>query len=301
MSMKNIKKYNLFLESEGKLWAGVQHEYDIYDWFEDLKRFSWKTSEKQRVNESSVKFWCNHFIGDSWYEKISSHVDKIINALKKVDTEYINDRMYDIYDEFAPDKSKWTMCSVLYGDVERYNNTNRTKFNGLLSVPNPSEKGENLRITINIIKDIIQPTLSIGGFRDSIDLRTGQDERYVTDKKYQCQNFNISNYKVFNNKDSYDSPSISKYSISQKQKYDINLYLDMYQPGVVINIGGYSNYDGSGKFRLKDLEDKLDDTLPSILHDLSYKEVIFDHSRYTRQFSDSESFTEYTLKILLKI
>lgn len=48
----------------------------------------------------------------------------------------------------------------------------------MLSVPHPSEKGENLRITINIIKDIIQLTLSIGGFRDSIDLRTGQDERY---------------------------------------------------------------------------------------------------------------------------
>lgn len=301
MSMKNIKKYNLFLESEEKLWAGVQHEYDIYDWFEDLKRYQWKAVEKQRVNESSVKFWCNHFIGDGWYEKILSHADKIINSLKKVDTDYINDRMYDIYDEFAPDKQKWTMCSVLYGDVERYNNTNRTKFNGLLSVPKPNEKGENLRIAIHIMKDIIQPTLSIGGFRNNVDLRNGQDERCVTDKKYQCQNFNIMNYKISSDKGTYDSPSITPSYIKQKQKYDINLYLDMYQPGIVINIGGYSNYDGTGKFRLKDLEDKLDDTLPSILHDLDYKEVIFDHSRYTRQFSDSESFTEYTLKILLKI
>lgn len=301
--MRNIKKYNRFLESEEKLWAGIQHEYDIYDWFEDLKSFQWKSAsalQKQSVTESSVKFWCNHFVGDSWYEKISSHVDKILNALKKVDTEYINDRMYDVYDEFASDKNKWTMCSVLYGDVERYNNTNRSKFNGLLSVPKPNEKGENLRITINIIKDIIQPTLSIGGFRDTKELRSTDDERYVTDKKYQCQNFNITNYKVFSDKDTYDSP-ISNYNISQKQKYNINLYLDMYQPGVIINIGGYSNYGDGAGFILKDLEDKLDETLPSILHDLDYKEVIFDHHRHTRQFSDKDRFNEYTLRILLNI
>lgn len=277
-----------------EMWAGVQHEYDIYDWYEDLKRYQWRAVEKQRVNESSVKFWCNHFIGEGWYEKILSHADKIINSLKKVDTDYINDRMYDIYDEFAQDKSKWTMCSVFYGDVERYNNTNRTKFNGSLTVPNPKEKGENLRIAIHIMKDIIQPTLSIGGFRESVNLRTNQDEIFVTDKKYQCQNFNILNYKISSD------DNVSSYSIKQKQKYDINLYLDMYQPGIIVNIGGYSDH-GNGKFRLKDLEDKLDDTLPSILHDLNYKEVIFDHSRYTRQFRDSDSFTEYTLKILLKI
>lgn len=289
--MSNIKKYKSFLESsDEKLWMGVQHEYSIYDWFEDLKRFQWRSTQKQKVNENSVKIWCNHFIGDGWFEKISNHVDKILNSLKKVDTEYINYRMFDIYDEFAQDKQKWTMCCVLYGDVERHNNTNRTKFNGLLSVPSPSEKGENLRITINIIKDIIQPTLDIGSTKN---LRMTKEEIFVTDKMYQCQNFNILNFLIC-------SEDYMGYEIKKKQKYNINLFLDMYQPGVVINIGGYSDSMTSGKFTLKDLEDKLDETLPSILHDLNYKEVIFDHSRYTRRFNDSESFTEYTLKILLK-
>lgn len=186
------------------------------------------------------------------------------------------------------------MCSVLYGDVERHNNTNRSKFNGILSVPAPTEQGENLRITINIIKDIISPTLHIGGFKASKDLRMTKEERFVTDKMYQCQNFNIKNFLICSEDD-------MGYEIKKKQNYNINLFLDMYQPGIIINIGGYSDSMTSGKFILKDLESKLDETLPSILHDIDYKEVIFDHSRYTRQFNDVEEFHDYTLKILLNI
>lgn len=292
--MSNIKKYKSFLEStDEKLWAGVQHEYSIYDWFEDLKRYEWMT-DKENFRESRVikglESWTSHFIGDGWFNKISNHVDKIFDSLKKVNTEYINDRMYDVYDE-VPDKEKWTMCCVLYGDVDRHNNTNRTKFNGLISTPTVSDVNK-MRVIIHIIKEMVSPTLHIGGFKASKDLRMTKEERFVADKMYQCQNFNIKNFLICSEDD-------MGYEIRKKQNYNINLFLDMYQPGVVINIGGH-NSELSTPFDLKDLESKIDETLPSILHDLDYKEVIFDHSRYTRHFS-TEGFHEYTLKILLKI
>jgi len=73
----------------------------------------------------------------------------------------------------------------------------------------------------------------------------------------------------------------------------------MYVPSVVIEIGGRSESMSTGKFNLKYIESLIDEALESILPTLDYKEVVFDHSRFTRQFDDDKDFHDYTVKILL--
>lgn len=305
--MKNIKRYKSFLEKstnrhphnpdDEKLWQGVQHEYSIYDWFEDLKSFEWMTkpsSDASKVNINSIKSWTNHFIGDGWFEKISAHVDKIFNALEKADPSYINDRMIDIYDEFVPDKEKWTSRCVLYGDVENINKSDKEsgKYNGIISIPTISTVNKT-RTIIHIIKEIVNPTLNIGSGQNTKPLRSNSDEIYVTDKKYQCSFFNIKDYVVYN--------QVSKFYLEKKNKYDTSLFTNMYRPGIVINIGGYSSDFMVGKFNLGKLESKIDEVLPSILHDLDYKEVIFDQNRESRLYKSDTDIYDYTLKILLNM
>ncbi len=295
-----IKTYSLFLESDKKIPDGNQHDYSIYDWSEDLKSYEWMTNpEGSKVNINSIKMWTDHFIGDGWFDKISNHVENIFNSLKKVDTDYINDRMYDVYDEIPEGKKKHTSLAVLYGDIEKYNSLLSRKFSGSIYIPKCNEVNK-FRVIIHIIKEMILPTLFIGGWRSNALLRTGKDECFVTDKKYQCQNFNIDNYikphhNITKTSGGYDI------DISKKKKYDINLFLDMYQPSVTINIGGHSDSMATGVFNLREIESKLDDVLPSILHDIDYKEVIFDQSRFDRKFNDNVDTSEYTLKILLNI
>jgi hypothetical protein len=43
----------------------------------------------------------------------------------------------------------------------------------------------------------------------------------------------------------------------------------------------------------------IDDALESILPTLDYKEVVFDHARFDRVFSDDTDVYDYTVKILL--
>ena len=93
--MNYIKSYKLF---EGKIYTGKQHEYSIYDWVEDLKGYEWGT---KILRESSLKLWTDHFVGSGYWEKIKSLVDKMFESISKVDIDYINDRMYDVYDEIV--------------------------------------------------------------------------------------------------------------------------------------------------------------------------------------------------------
>jgi hypothetical protein len=88
--MRYLKKYN-----ESK-WGyvgdtqDIQHHYSIYDWFEDLKSMQWS---RKSINKSELKKWTEHFIGSGWYDKISDLVDNIFDSIRKVDIDYINDRM----------------------------------------------------------------------------------------------------------------------------------------------------------------------------------------------------------------
>ena len=66
--MKYLKTYKIF-ESNSK--------YGIHDWIEDLKSWEWSRPQQQSVNESSMKKWSDHFIGEGYYDKVSNHVNKI--------------------------------------------------------------------------------------------------------------------------------------------------------------------------------------------------------------------------------
>lgn len=259
--------------------------FDIYEWFEELKSLQWN----QKINESELKSHSDHFIGQGWYDKIKEHVDKIFNALEKVDAQTIHERMYDVYDQIPFGKQKYTMCCVIYGDYDKINESNRRKFSGLISIPNPKDKLRKIDIIIHILKSIVHPTLSIGW--PDMEIRTTEEERLVTNKRYQCQNFNINDYEIFKN--------CHTTFINKIKTYNVNSFLKLYAPAIVIEISNEPYM--SGKMNLRKLEADIDEVLPSILPELDYEEVLFDSSRFDRLFDDDRDIYEYTLKILLKV
>lgn len=297
-------KSNPIIESK---WGAVgdvqdiQHHYSIYDWFEDLKSIQWN---RKNVNNSDLKKWSDHFIGSGVYQKISKLVDDIFNSIRSVDYNYINDRMLEVWDELPTNKDKYVMACVAYGDYENLDKEIMYRYNGLLSVMNPSDDSKKLDIIIHIIKDIIYPTLFIGS--PSIPLRRTEEQIYVTDKKWNCENFDIDSYE-FNEGEEFDNggtgrrstTTIFKSELDKKKNYEVDKVISMYKPCLVIEIGGHNDSHRTGKIKLSHLEPILDDVLETILPDLDYEEVIWDKSRGKRQFTDDE-FYDYTLKILLK-
>lgn len=273
--MNKIKTYNLFFE------ASEEHKYCIYDWYEDLKNYEWG---RKTIDENWLKENSDHYIGLGWYEKIKSHVDKLYQAVQSVDLQTINERMYDIWDQFFGAKRN-VFSAVIYADMNRCNELNRNKFRGIL----PLSYGykairSKTDIIVQIMKNIVFPTLYIGGGSEVL-LRDTKPEQLVNDDKYQCKNFDIMNYDVSKLKN-------SRY-VEDKKKYNIDLFLDLYAPAIIIEIE-------SKKINLKKIETELDDVLESILPELNYEEVIFDHSRYDRMFSDEMCVDSYLAKILLK-
>jgi len=295
--MKYISKYKTFESSQ---------KYGIHDWIEDLKSWEWNSpnwSKSQSVTPSSIKKWSDHFIGEGWFEKIESLVDRMFDAIRKVDTEEIHLRMYDVYDQIPSGKDKYVIRCIAYGDVDRYDNPNKNRYNGLISVVKMDDR-DRLRIIIHIIKEIVFPTFRIGSY-PSYFLRQSDESYYVTEPKWQCQNFNIKDYEEFGIKsgarfegESGKSILITQSDISKKEKYSIDKILDMYRPCVDIEIGGHSDSIRTGKMDLIELESHIDETLESILPSLDYEEVIFDHSRGDRLFTNNDIY-DYSIKILL--
>lgn len=281
------------------------HEYDIYNWFEDLKAQQWS---KKTINLKQLKFWSDHFIGEGWYDKISNLVDSIHNSLKSVDYDYINDRMLEVWDELPLGKDKYVMPCVSYGDYENYDKEIDYRHNALISYQDVKDESRKLDVIIHILIDILYPTLFIGN--PSVTMRNSKSQYFVTDEKWQCQNFDIKNYE-FKEGDEIENgnsrkpnkrstTTIFSWDLKKKSLYSIDKVLSMYKPCVVIEIGGYNNSHLTGAFKLDDIESKLDEVLPTILPELNYEDIIWDKSRGTRQFDTSAGFYDYTLKIILK-
>ena len=284
------------------------HEYDIYNWFEDLKRQQWN---KVEITPKQIKFWSDHFIGEGWYDKISNLVDSIHNSLKSVDYDYINDRMLEVWDELPEVKDKYVMPCVAYGDYENYDKEIDYRYNGLISYQDVKDESRKLDIIIHILIDILYPTLFIGN--PSVTMRNSKSQYFVTDEKWQCQNFDIKNYEFKENDEIENGNSrrpnkrlvkstttIFSWDLKKKSLYSVDKVLSMYKPCVVIEIGGHNNSHLTGAFKLDDIESKLDEVLPTILPELNYEDIIWDKSRGTRQFDTSSEFYDYTLKITLK-
>lgn len=296
-----MTKSSYLLESFQKDTAYI-HEYDIYNWFEDLKAQQWN---KKTTNLKQLKFWSDHFIGEGYFDKVSDLVDSFHKSLTNVDYDYINDRLYDIWDELPHGKDRYVMPCVAYGDYENIEKDIQHRHNGLISYQDLSNQSRKSDIIIHILINIIYPTLFIGS--PSVTMRNSKDEYFVTDEKWQCQNFDIKNYKFKEgdelengNSGRRSTTTIFSFDLKKKELYSVDKVIQMYKPCIVIEIGGHNNSHMSGQFKLDDIESKFDEVLPTILPELDYEDVIWDHSRGTRQFDTSAGFYDYTLKIILK-
>ena len=269
--------------------------YSIYDFFEDIKSYRW--GYDTTINKVSARKYTDIFIGPGWYDKIDKYVNNMFDSMSKVDTDYVYDRLYDIWDEI-PNKEKNVFCAVSSGSYKSISEPKSRRFNGYMTVMEFTDRNK-FNIICNIIIDIIYPTLNIDSGKNSIIIRESDEEVYVTDSKYNCENFNISYYKNVMNDLVKSERSLGQHTIDGFSKYSPDNILSMYVPSIIINIGGH-NAHRTGTINLLKLESDIDDILPTILPTIDYDEVIFDMSRGTRRFDEDRDIHEYTFKILLK-
>ena len=286
--MKKLKKYSIFLESFRKD-AAVSCEYSIFDWFEDLKRDNWNASNIERH-----KIWTEHFIGEDWWDKITSHVDKIFKALSEVNIRHIKDAMLEVFDTLPEQKERNIYTAILNGDYEKINDSNDLKFNGTIPIMDLNDKNRKDYVIISILISMVYPTLYYSRFKEDAVLRDTKESEYVTDEKWQCQNFDFEQF--------HKTGHLRDYEFSKVQKYSPENVLSMYRPGIVINIGGWgSDSIHTGKMYLEELEGALDAAIEVVESEVDYKEVIWPYTRGERHYDTSKPIYEYDLKILLKM
>jgi len=248
--MKKLETYKSFLES--------QKEYSIFDFYDYLRNNHWSNTDI-----STLERWTDHFVGAGWWQKIKSHVDRMFQILSEVDLNHIKDAMLEIYDTLPDEKEKNIYCSVLYGDYEKINDSNDLKYNGNMPIFESDDMKRKSYILHNIIFEIVRPTISYSKITgNDIEFRLTPEAYYVTDKKWQCQNFDFSEFTEL--KESVDSHR-------------------------------------TGQMSLLDLEKELDDRIDLITAELDYEEVLWPFSRKERYFDTSSPIYDYTLKILLKM
>jgi hypothetical protein len=252
--------------------------------------------KNNKISESDIKKWVNHFIGDNWYDIIKSHLSKAWDSMKKVDIDNVNDRLYDIWDEIPSSKDKFVTTAITYGDYYKKDEPVKRRYSGTMPVSNLDDD-RFYWIMREIIRSILSPTFKIGGWKDESYIRQDEAEEYVTDKKYQCVNFNIMDYSISSDVEFLKK---KKYELEKLSNYSPENILNMYIPSIYIDIGRHRDSYKTGVMNLKKLESSLDDVLPTILPTIEYSDVIFDMSREDRQFDDDTDIQDYTLKILLK-
>lgn len=273
-----IKNYIQFNES-------VTSGYSIFDFYDYLRNNHWSNTDI-----STLERCTDHFVGAGWWQKIKSHVDRMFQILSEVDLNHIKDAMLEIYDTLPDEKEKNIYCAVIYGDYEKINDSNEYKYGGTMPIFESDDMKRKSYILHNIIFEIVKPTVSYSKITgDDIEFRLTPESYYVTDKKWQCQNFDFSQFTALKD---YERNSLKFYSPEN--------VLSMYQPGVVIDIGGWSSV-GTGQMSLLDLEKELDDRIDLITAELDYEEVLWPFSRKERYFDTSRPIYDYTLKILLKM
>lgn len=278
--MRKLETYKSFLES--------QKEYSIFDFYDYLEERVWSDTDI-----STLERWTDHFVGEGWWNKIKSHVDRMFEIFSEIDLNHINDAMLEIYDTIPDEKEKDIYCAVIYGDYEKINDSNDFKYNGTMPIFEPDDMKRKSYILHNIIFDIVRPTISYSRLRDTgVNFRTTPESEWVTDKKWQCQNFDFSNFS-----------ELKEYEMNKLKLYSPENVLNSYQPGVVIDIGGWSSVDShrTGQMSLLDLEKELDERIDLITANLDYEEVLWPFSRKERYFDTSQPIYDYTLKILLKM
>jgi hypothetical protein len=291
--MKRLKTYSLFLESESYNNAlkdsEMDEDYSILDWFEDLKSDNWNPSNIERH-----KVWCEHFVGEGWWHKVTSHVDRLFDILSDVNINHINDAMLDVFDTIPDQKERNIYTAVLYGDYDRINDSIDLKFSGTMPVVDLKNENRKKYIIISILIAIVHPTLYYSRFKEEASFRDGNESLYVTDKKWQCQNFDFEQF--------HKTGHLRDYEFSKVQKYSPENVLSMYRPGIVINIGGWgSDSRYTGEMYLDDLEEALDAAIEVVESEIDYEGIIWPYTRGQRHYDTTKPIYEYDLKILLKM
>lgn len=293
--MKKLQTYKSFLESFNKDTA-VMHEKSIYDFFEELKNWRWN----DKFPASSISFWSDHFIGEGWFDKVKSHIDRLFDVCQEVDLNHINDAMLEVFDTIPEEKERKVYTSVLYGDYKRIDEpNNRSKFNGTMPLMMPYDdplavqKRKN-GIILGILIDMISPTLHLPGIKGDTLLRDSRESRFVTDEKWQCQNVKFTD-EIFKGR-------ISEWAMKDYKKYSLDNILNLYRPGVVINIGGWGSESiHTGKMNLGKLESAIDEVIDVVTADLDYEDILWEYSRGDRKFDTSQPIYDYEVKILLNM
>ena len=277
-----IKNYTQFNES-------VNSDYSIFAFYHYLRN-----NPYENTDISTLERWTDHFVGEGWWQKIKSHVDRMFEIFSEVDLGHINNAMLEIYDNLSDEKEKNIYCAVLYGDYDRVNDSNDLKYNGTMPIISKTDNSNKKSYILHkIIFEIVRPTVSYSRLRDAeVNFRMTPEAEFVTDKKWQCQNFDFSEF-----------TELKEYEMKSLKFYSPENVLSMYQPGIVIDIGGWSSTDShrTGKMSLLDLEKELDERIDLITANLDYEEVLWPFSRKERYFDTSTPIYDYTLKILLKM
>ena len=276
-----LESYSFFIENLN------QNKYSIFDFYDYLRNNKWSNTDI-----STLERWTDHFVGDGWWNKVKSHVDRMFDIFLEVDLKHIENAMLDIFDTVPEEKEKNIYCAVLYGNYEKINDSNEYKYNGTMPVFDADGENRKCYILHNIVFEIIKPTINSGGLYNEVSFRTTPEAEYVTDKRWQCQNFDFSQF-----------TELKDYEMKTLNLYSPENVLNAYKPGVVIDIGGWSSIDAhrTGKMSLLNLEKELDERIDLITANLDYEEVLWPFSRKERYFDTSRPIYDYTLKILLKM
>lgn len=289
MSIK-IKNYTQFNES-------VNSDHSILDFYEYLRN-----NPYENTDISQLVRWTDHFVGEGWWNKIKSHVDRMFEIFSEVDLVHIDAAMLDIFDTLSEEKEKGIYCAVLYGSYggfsNRVNDSNDLKYNGTIGVfnfmerPQTSDSKRKSYILHKIIFEIIKPTVSYGLRETEVNFRKTPEAEFVTDKKWQCQNFDFSPF-----------TELRDHEMSELKLYSPEVVLESYQPGVVIDIGSLSSTTNrqTGGMSLLAIEKELDERIDLITANLDYEDILWPFSRKKRYFDTSQPIYDYTLKILLKM
>lgn len=279
-----IKKYIEFTNES----FDESDDWSIFDFYDYLRNNHWSNTDI-----STLEIWTDHFVGDGWWQKIKSHVDRMFQIFSQVDLNHIKDAMLEIYDTLPDEKEKNIYCAVLYGDFERINDSNDLKYNGTMPVFETEVENRKCYILHNIIFEIVRPTISYSKITgNDIEFRLTPEAYYVTDKKWQCQNFDFSQF-----------TELKDYEMKTLKLYSPENVLNVYKPGIVIDIGGWSSSDAhrTGQMSLLGLEKELDERIDLITADLDYEGVIWPFSRKERYFDTTQPIYDYEVKILLKM
>jgi hypothetical protein len=238
-NLKNIdpfgKKFN-----ESKI-----HKYTIFDY--------------TLLKPSEYKYYSDKFIGKSIYERIINMIEEFNEIFDNIDFQYIESKFFDL-------ELKYEYFGAYIKPVVFYSNyKNNGDYSGIFF------DIESNSLISKIISDIVRPTLFKSHTQDQ--LRTTNDEIYVTNKKYNCVNYE----KVLEYRPDYNVD---------------NFFNGVYKPGISIQIGEYfSNIHK--KFSSKEAHNDLKKFINSIKSEFNIENIVYD-----RQY-DVDIY-DYTAKIFLK-